>query len=350
MDKKRVVAWGTGYLGTQGVAKIIEDPGLELVGLKVASPQKIGRDAGAIVGTGMTGVLATDDEAALLALKPDCVAYFANTVDRDAEAVAEMVPFLEAGCNVVSISHFDAQYPLYGDPAVVEPLAAACAKGGASLLLTGEEPGFAFGQHLFSILSTVGSVEDVRMIEMSDVQHYGGAESLRMYGFNGDPADLPPMFTSQVGGSWHVATLKGVADFLRVEVEEITQEWDNLAVDFPFEAAAFGTVEPGRTAATRWTVTAHVHGRPMLTYQKILRLHHQAAPDWEKSLLNPDRPAVTHKIFINGDAGLKEELVRAKGVSATPMIAVNAIPFVCEARPGILTQTDIPLFPPRVVR
>lgn len=348
MHKKRVIAFGTGYLGKQGVAKIIEDPALELVGLKVASPEKVGLDAGDIVGKPKTGVIATDNSAALLALEADCIAYFASTVGRDAEAVAEVLPFLEAGTNLVTISHFDMQYPKYGQTEHVEPMLAAASKGGSSILLTGEEPGFAFGQLLFAILSSVGSVEAIRIVEMSDVQQYGGTESLRMYGFNENPAEKPPMFTSHVGASWHVGTLRGIADFLQQEVEEITQTWEAEAVNYPIETAAFGTVAPGRTAATRWTVTAQMQGRPLLTYQKILRLHHEAAPEWETTALGKGVAGVTHKIFVDGDAGLREELFRPRGISATPTIAVNAIPFVCNARPGVLLQQDIPLFPPRI--
>jgi len=40
MRKYRVLAWGTGYLETQGLGQIIEDPTLELVDLKVADPTK----------------------------------------------------------------------------------------------------------------------------------------------------------------------------------------------------------------------------------------------------------------------------------------------------------------------
>lgn len=347
MGRKRVIGWGTGYLGKQGVAKIIDDPALELVGLKVAAAEKVGRDAGEIVGRPPTGVLATDDAAALVGLRPDCIAYFANTVGRDAEAVAEMAPFLEAGVNVVTISHFDMQYPRHGQAQFVGPLVEASAKGKSTLLLTGEEPGFAFGQHLFVILSTVGRVEAIRIVEMSDVQGYGAKDSLDMYGFAGDPAVKPPMFTSHVGSSWHVGTLRGIADYLGLAVEDVTQTWESVAVDYPIETAAYGLVPPGRTAATRWTVTAHMLGRPLLTYQKILRLHHQAAPDWETSALARGEPGVTHKIFVDGEAGVREELFRPRSVSATPVIAVNAIPFVCDAAPGVLLQQDLPLYPPR---
>ena len=56
---------------------------------------------------------------------------------------------------------------------------------------------------------------------------------------------------------------------------------------------------------------------------------------------------VTHKIFVEGAPEVSEELHRPRGTSATPTIAVNAIPFVKAAPPGVLTQMDIPLFPPR---
>lgn len=345
-----MIAWGTGHLGRQGLAQIIRDPALELVGLKVASPDKVGRDAGEIAGIGPAGIVATDDVAALLALGADCVAYFANTAGRAEEAVAEIVPFLASGVNVATIAHFDAQYPRHGAPTLVDPLQAAAEKGASSILLTGEEPGFAFGQHLFAILSTCVGVDTVRMVEMSDVQNYAGRASLDLYGFNGDPAELPAMFTSPVGASWHVATLLGIADFLGLGVDDVSQTWDNAVADRPVASAAYGLIEPGRTAATRWTVTAHARGRPLLTYQKILRMDHEAAPEWERTELGRGIPGVTHKIMIEGDTPVREELFRPKGVSATPTIAVNAIPFVCEAPPGVLRQHDVPLFPPRVFR
>lgn len=158
------------------------------------------------------------------------------------------------------------------------------------------------------------------------------------------------MFTSHTGASWHIGTLLGIADFLGLAVEDVTQTWENQAVDYPIETAAYGTLAPGRTAATRWTVTAHALGRPLLTYQKILRMHHGAAPEWESTQLGKGQPGVTHKIFVDGDTPVREELFRSKGISATPTIAVNAIPFVCEARPGVLLQQDLPLFPPRIFK
>jgi 4-hydroxy-tetrahydrodipicolinate reductase len=350
MPKKRVIAWGSGYLGTHGLRQIIAHPGLELVGMQVWSAGKVGQDAGVLAGGEPIGVIATNDHRALLDLKADCIIYFASTVGRDEDAVAEVVPFLEAGTNVVSISHFDLQYPKYGRPELVDPIVDACARGGSSFLITGEEPGFAFGQHLFTLLSTFGRVDGISIIEMSMVQLYAGRDSLLLYGFNGSPQEKPPMFTDQVGAAWHLATLRGIADFVGVEIDDITQSWDAAASDHPVETAAFGTVDAGRTTGARWTVQAHVGGRPFLTYQKILRLSPDVAPHWPSSALGIE-PGVVHKIEIEGDVAISEEVFRPKrGISATPTIAVNAAPFVCDTVPGVILQQHLPIFPPAAVR
>ena len=58
----RVVAWSTGNVGRHAIAGIDARPDLELVGVWVSNPDKVGRDAGELAGLGRTlGVSATDD-------------------------------------------------------------------------------------------------------------------------------------------------------------------------------------------------------------------------------------------------------------------------------------------------
>jgi len=198
MKSKRVIVWGTGHFGAQAIQGVMDHPDLELVGVHAWSPDKLGRDAGDLGSVPPTGISATDDTRKLLALRADCVAYFSSTALRDADATLEIVPFLESGTNVVTISHFDLQYPNHGNAEYVQPIVDACERGQSSVLLTGTEPGFAFGQHLFSLLSVAGRVDRIDLIEASNVQEYNSIDSLRMYGFNEDLEYRPPMFTSSV--------------------------------------------------------------------------------------------------------------------------------------------------------
>ncbi|MFM8971850.1 MAG: dihydrodipicolinate reductase, partial [Actinomycetota bacterium] len=67
----RVIQWSTGNVGRASLRCIIRHPDLELVGVYVHSADKVGVDAGKLCALPPTGVLATDDVDALLALGAD---------------------------------------------------------------------------------------------------------------------------------------------------------------------------------------------------------------------------------------------------------------------------------------
>ena len=70
----RVVQWSTGNVGRHALAGIDAHPQLELVGLFVSNPDKVGKDAGELADLNRTlGVTATSDTDSLLALEPDCI-------------------------------------------------------------------------------------------------------------------------------------------------------------------------------------------------------------------------------------------------------------------------------------
>ncbi len=74
----RVVVWSTGGVGAIAIDAISRRPDLELVGVWVHSPEKVGRDAGELAGIEPLGVTATNDADALIALAPDAVVYAAS--------------------------------------------------------------------------------------------------------------------------------------------------------------------------------------------------------------------------------------------------------------------------------
>ncbi|PRC62343.1 dihydrodipicolinate reductase, partial [Mycobacterium sp. ITM-2017-0098] len=72
------------------------------VGVHAANPDKIGRDAAELCGMSEpTGIVATDDVDALIALRPDCVVYTALGETRPMEAIEQMSKLLAAGIDVV---------------------------------------------------------------------------------------------------------------------------------------------------------------------------------------------------------------------------------------------------------
>src|ERR1700755_474609 len=63
----RVIQWATGTVGKVALRHCIETPAFELAGVLVTNPEKVGKDAGALVDLPATGVLATDDVEKIIA-------------------------------------------------------------------------------------------------------------------------------------------------------------------------------------------------------------------------------------------------------------------------------------------
>ncbi|MBI3690610.1 MAG: dihydrodipicolinate reductase, partial [Mycolicibacterium aromaticivorans] len=85
---KRVIQFATGNVGKHALPLIIERPDLELIGLHAHGPDKVGRDAADICGRPEpTGVIATNDIDALVALGADCVVYTSQAEMRPQQAI-----------------------------------------------------------------------------------------------------------------------------------------------------------------------------------------------------------------------------------------------------------------------
>lgn len=80
---RSVIQFSTGNVGRHSLRAIIERPDLELVGVHASSSAKVGQDAGMLCGSEQnTGVIATDDLDALVALGADCVVFTAQAETR----------------------------------------------------------------------------------------------------------------------------------------------------------------------------------------------------------------------------------------------------------------------------
>ena len=79
MTTKRVVVWGTGFVGKLVIPEILPHPEFELVGVGVSNPDKVGQDVGTLCGIQPIGIEATDDLDALVALQPDALVHYGPT-------------------------------------------------------------------------------------------------------------------------------------------------------------------------------------------------------------------------------------------------------------------------------
>jgi hypothetical protein len=347
----RVVQWSTGGAGRLALRAIVDRPDLDLCGVWVHNSEKVGKDAAELCGLpqSSTGVRATNDASALLALAPDCVCYTAVGESRPRECIDDFCRMLAAGVNVVTTSVPGLVHPAGFDTKHVERLEAACREGGASLYASGLEPGFAGDQLVLTLATLSLGIRSLRTQELFTYSDYPVAFTLfEVFGF-GKPIEhrcimqLPGIQTSAWG-----PPVRMVADRLGVTLDGIRETYEKRVTPRRLEIAA-GVAEAGTVGAVRFETIGVVDGRDAIVIEHVNRLAPDLAPEW------PAAPRDgTYRIQIDGEPSLACELTlggpsdfSAQGMLATAMRVVNAIPFVCDAAPGLVTSMDLPLTLPR---
>ncbi|BBZ64467.1 NAD(P)H-dependent amine dehydrogenase family protein [Mycolicibacterium monacense] len=346
---RRVVQFSTGNVGRHSLAAVIGRPDLKLVGVHASGPDKIGRDAAELCGLDEpTGVVATGDIDALIALSPDCVVYTALGETRPMEAIEEMSRFLSAGINVVGTSMVWLVTPRQADDWLRVPLEQACAAGDSSLFVNGIDPGYSGDTAVHAALSLVTRAESVTVQEIFDYGNYDDYEYTgTAMGFGTTPQDDTPMafqpgvITSMFGG-----LVRNLAGHLAVELDEVRQRYEPWYTDQRIECTMM-TVEPGQLAAIRFAVEGVRDGVPVITVEHTTRLTPAAAPEWEYP---PDGQSGVHKVIVEGEPRIEVSThlshpaldVTDAGCLATAARAVNAIDWVCRAPSGLLAIEDVP--------
>ncbi|ORB65007.1 dihydrodipicolinate reductase [Mycolicibacterium tusciae] len=348
----RTVVWSTGGVGSIAIEAIEGRPDLDLVGVWVHSPEKVGKDAGSLAGIDPIGVTATDDADALIALQPDCVVYAASGPDRDAGAVPDYLKLLEAGINVVSTSSTSLVYPpAYYSPQWREQMESAAKSGDASFYASGIFPGFGSDQLALLLATQSRTIRCLKVTEVALNDHYPVADvMMNGMGF-GHPLDFEPLLKTPgfIEMAWR-APVHLMAAGLGVEVEEVRGTLDRRVTDRDIEVA-FGTIKAGTCGAVSTRAAGVVNGREAIVVEHIIRMARDVAPDWLTSEFD-----ATYRVDIDGDPDIHcaMNVGAAEGhaaghaaMAATAMRVVNAIPYVVSAPAGLLSSLDLPITLPR---
>ena len=341
----RVVQWTTGNVGKESVKAIVANPSLELVGCFAWSPSKVGVDVGELVGIAPIGVTATDDVDALLALRPDCVVY--NPMW---PSVDELVRILESGTNVVATAAFITGTNLGPER---DRLVDACERGGSSLFGTGVSPGFA-ELVAVTIAGICNRIDKVVVAETADTTFYDSPDTERPAGFGRpiDDPELPGM--ARAGTAVFGEAVAMVADALGVELDEIVCE-EEYAQTTEDVVMASWTIPAGHVAGVAASWQGRIRGRTIIDLGVRWKKGSTLEPAWviEKDgwvITVEGLPTVTASLDFLPPPDFEAETIEefmAIGHIITAVPALNAIPVVVSAPPGIVTYADFGIPLPR---
>jgi len=341
----RVVQWATGNQGVEAIRAVLERPDMTLVGAKVYSPDKAGVDAGVLAGGAPCGVAATLDEDEILALGADCVAYFPRLASLD-----EVCRILASGTNVVTTAFLFHPRSLPADD--LARLEEACARGGASVHGTGLNPGNLSGVLPLALSGMSRTIEKVTLQERADWSFY---ESTHIT-FDNMRFGRPPDEVNEEASDFlrfnsgifqEMVDLVGRA--LGAGLDEITSSVELVTAREDHDI--FGiTLGAGTVSGQRWHWRGLRAGTTLVEIETLWTVGGEYPAHWPA-------PLDGWTLTLEGEPSIRAHLltlmsyerplplaehVRAASV-ATAMQAVNAIPALCAAPPGIQTMADLPL-------
>jgi 4-hydroxy-tetrahydrodipicolinate reductase len=348
----RVVHSGTGMIGRAALDGILNHPELELVGMYVQSPEKIGKDVGVFIDRPPLGIRTTNSWDELLALEPDCLCYMSNSIGRELEAANDVCRSLERGVDAVTASIFPWAHPASVPPAFAH-VHAACEKGRSSAYFSGSDPGWATTDMALAALQMADEVECVRVCELGYWGNYQAEYVCREYFGFGQPKGFVPLLIK--GGfleqMWK-PTLLTLCDEMGVAIEGWNVVYDTDSLDHDVETG-FGVVRAGTASVVHFELQALNGGRPVAVVEHVDRVGLGAGPQWK----GPHGPGefafrievegtpsywiehqMAHDLRVDLAFGEMGNVTHGK---STAMPCVNAIPAVCRAQPGLLGPRDV---------
>ena len=291
----RVIQWATGTIGRRALTASLEHPDLEVVGVRVYDPAKVGEDIGTLAGIEPVGVTATDDVDALVAMDADCVLHMPSRCDVD-----ELCRLLASGKNVVSTcSEFvQPRYGLADD--VLAQLEAACEAGGTSLFATGSSPGFISDVLPMALLFVQRSLRTLVIEEFADLSQRPSPKLLfEVMGMGRRPGAVDERRATHLGASFG-PSLQALAARVGLPTDRVEAQAEVAVATKPITIAA-GDIDEGCVAAQRTTVNAMAGDSPRISFRATWYCTDVLEPAWPLG-------ATGWRVTVDGDAPVTVEL------------------------------------------
>jgi 4-hydroxy-tetrahydrodipicolinate reductase len=255
---------------------------------------------------------------------------------------------LERGTNIVTTCSDLFAHGVRLDDANRARVLDACARGNASVWASGSDPGFVTETLPMALLSVVRRLDLIEIEEFGDLSRRPSAHMVMEQMRFGKPLDeFDPERRKNHLFAEYQPPLSVLAEIAGLDIDEWTAEGGVAAAKTDLQIVA-GEIKAGTAAAQRIVITGRSRGVDRIRFGQYGFVERDVEPDWG---LQP----TGWRIRIHGDApfdiSMPFPVPLDELASYVPAFnangPVNAIPFVCDAPPGILTTDELPHLLPR---
>lgn len=331
MEPIRIMVWGLGAMGG-GIARLAAaKENLRVVAGVDRDPAKIGRDLGEVLARDPLDLVVESDPAAALARsKPDVVAIATGSFLREVEPQIETA--VAAGANVICLAE-EMAYPWAVDASAADRLDRLAKSAGVTVLGTGINPGFILDTLIIALTGVCHGIRRIKGVRINDLSPFGPTV-MRTQGVGTTPEEFARGLAdgSIVGHIGFQQSAAMIAAAVGWRLDRVEEERSPI-VSTVRRQTEYATVEPGRVAGCRHLAYGYVDG------ELVLELEHpqQVVPAAE-GVETGDYISITGSPGI--DVAIKPEIPGGLG---TIGIAVNMIPHVLAAQPGLVSMKDLPV-------
>lgn len=325
----RLILCGVGGVGRNMVRVSRERPGLAIVAAWSRDPKLLGRDLGELAGGDPTGVVVTERSAAL-STPADALLIATTSFLRDVEA--DIRSGVEAGLDVICTAEEMAS-PWDMDQAVAESLDAAAREAGVTVIGAGANPGYIYEVVGLALTGAVWRVDRISVRRVVDLSGFSAGVQRRL-GIGFEPATFADKVREHLvfGHIGFPHTIRTFARRFGVEIERIEETVEPILADHRITSTAV-TVAAGESAGLRQRTIGIVRGRPWFTAEFIGHVEPGAAGLEPKDSYEIDGlPNVSAAV----SPGFNPQWTTAGALA-------NILPLVVDARPGLISVTDLPI-------
>jgi 2,4-diaminopentanoate dehydrogenase len=323
----RVMVMGLGPIGAGVARQLVARKNFRVVSAVDIDPAKAGRDLGEVVGLGKkTGIkVGADVAAAVRKTKPQVAVLCTSSALRKVWPQIEGV--LKLKVPIVSTTE-ELAYPWFSNKPLARKIDAAAKKARVAVVGTGVNPGFAMDALPIALTAICERVDAVRVDRVQDAR-IRRLPFQQKIGSGLTPAEfaerVKALTVRHVGLTESIAM---IADALGWKLDRITDEIQPKIAEAPVESP-FLKVEAGKVCGIVQDGVGSVEGKPVIV------LHMEAYLG---------APETYDRVQVEGSPRLDVKATGGyHGDVATVSIAVNAIPKVLKAPPGLHTMRTLAL-------
>lgn len=331
-DPIRVFLLGIGQMGS-GIARLIaEKSGLQLVGAFGRRKEHFGLDLGPVIGLNrdLQIPIAADLDQAIISCQPQIAIH--ATCSRLADGFDEIATLIRHGVSVISIAE-EMAFPDCASPAQADALHRLALKHGAAVLGTGVNPGFVLDVLVIALTGVCANIESISATRINDLSPYGPTV-LRSQGVGLTPEQFNAGLRegTVVGHIGFQESIRMIAGAVGWEISRIVESREPIIAQTARQTA-FVKVAPGSAAGCLHQATAYCGDTAVIT----LVHPQQVQPEIEGG-------ETGDTIEIHGLPNIRfTGSPEIPGGTATIALAVNMIPHLLNAGPGMHTMAELPV-------